>query len=238
MPMKALFYRSLLALLCAVLLVAASYFLVDRPVAFFVHDHHLSQYRFLEWLTYIADGLTTLAPWAIGLGVLWRLRGPLARYQKVGLAASVSLTAAAAGVLALKFVAGRYWPETWIDNNPSLIGDGAYAFHPFHAGVVYGSFPSGHTARTTAFVSVVWLAYPRLRWVCALFLPRWLLGWWAWTITSSATPSAGHSSAGPLPPSPGDCLALMQILPGTPRCSRSSSPADTAEREVHEQQGG
>src|SRR5262249_45727569 len=32
----------------------------------------------------------------------------------------------------------------------------------------YGSFPSGHTARTLAVAAVVWIAYPRWRWVCGL----------------------------------------------------------------------
>jgi membrane-associated phospholipid phosphatase len=63
----------------------------------------------------------------------------------------------------LKFLFGRYWPETWVDDNPSLIGDGAYGFHPFHFGPAYGSFPSGHTARTVAVASVLWAAYPRWR---------------------------------------------------------------------------
>jgi membrane-associated phospholipid phosphatase len=66
----------------------------------------------------------------------------------------------------LKFLFGRYWPETWIEDNPSLIGSDAYGFHPFHFGEAYGSFPSGHTARTFAVLSVVWLAYPALRWPC------------------------------------------------------------------------
>jgi membrane-associated phospholipid phosphatase len=56
---------------------------------------------------------------------------------------------------------GRYWPETWTENNPSLIGDGAYGFHPFHSGPWFGSFPSGHTLRAVSFLSVFWIVYPR-----------------------------------------------------------------------------
>ena len=33
------------------------------------------------------------------------------------------------GTLAYAF--GRYWPDTWVHDNPSLIRDGAYGFHPF-----------------------------------------------------------------------------------------------------------
>jgi membrane-associated phospholipid phosphatase len=68
----------------------------------------------------------------------------------------------------LGFAFGRYWPETWIDDNPSLIGDGAYGFHPFHGGTAYRSFPSGHTARILAVATIVWIGYPRWRWACVL----------------------------------------------------------------------
>ena len=68
----------------------------------------------------------------------------------------------------LSYLFGRYWPETWTNNNPSYIGDGAYGFHPFHSGRWYESFPSGHTARTVAAAAVAWLAYPRWRWACVL----------------------------------------------------------------------
>ena len=63
---------------------------------------------------------------------------------------------------------GRYWPETWHDNNPSLIGTGAYGFHPFEVGDDIGSFPSGHAARIAGFFSVFWLAMPRGRWLYAI----------------------------------------------------------------------
>jgi len=83
-------------------------------------------------------------------------------------AASVSILITAALVYDLKLGFGRYWPETWVNDNPSLIRDGAYGFHPFHSGAAFGSFPSGHTARTLAVTSVVWIAYPRWRWLSGL----------------------------------------------------------------------
>jgi membrane-associated phospholipid phosphatase len=76
----------------------------------------------------------------------------------------------------LKFLFGRYWPETWIDNNPSLIGNNAYGFHPFSFGSAYGSFPSGHTARLFAVLWVVQVAYPAWRWVCGLVATMVIIG--------------------------------------------------------------
>ena len=65
-------------------------------------------------------------------------------------------------------VSGRYWPETWHYNNPSLIGTGTYGFHPFQIRDEVGSFPSGHSARIVGFASVFWLMMPRSRWLCVV----------------------------------------------------------------------
>jgi membrane-associated phospholipid phosphatase len=67
----------------------------------------------------------------------------------------------------LKFMFGRTWPETWVENNPSFIRDGVYGFNWFHGGAGYRSFPSGHMAVTCAVVGVIWIWYPRLRPLCA-----------------------------------------------------------------------
>lgn len=148
-------------------LVVMSYFLVDRPVAFFVHARGFSEYRLLRWLTYTPEVFVALAPVVAVLGVVMLYRGPLAKYQRVLLVASIAVLVAWVLVRGLKIAFGRYWPETWIDGNPSLIQGGDYGFHPFHPGIAYASFPSGHTAETFAVISVLWLAYPRYRWAWA-----------------------------------------------------------------------
>jgi membrane-associated phospholipid phosphatase len=158
--------RSLAALLAGAALVALCYFFVDRPVAFFVHDHNLARFSFLAWLTYPPPILQAWAPALLtGLAVR-RAWGPFRRWERTLFAACVSLLVAVQFKDSLKYVFGRYWPDTWVHDNPSLIGGGAYGFHPFHEGSAYGSFPSGHAARTLAVVAVVWVAYPRWRWAC------------------------------------------------------------------------
>jgi membrane-associated phospholipid phosphatase len=99
-----------------------------------------------------------------------RAFGPWKRWETVLLAVCVCLLVTCETKDILKFLAGRYWPDTWIDDNPSLLRDGAYGFHPFHEGVIYGDFPSGHLARTLAILSVFWIAYPNraCRSLCAL----------------------------------------------------------------------
>lgn len=176
---RQLLRKTLMALLLCMALVMVCYFFVDRPVAFFVHDHR-SRYDFvLKDMTYPPPILEAWAPVVLTALMVRRAWGPFRCWEWALLAACVALILAEEFRESLSFVAGRYWPATWIDNNPSLIADGAYGFHPFHSGSAYGSFPSGHTARTLAVAAVVWIAYPRWRWACvlvALAVPAGLIG--------------------------------------------------------------
>jgi membrane-associated phospholipid phosphatase len=160
--------NSLAALLLCAVLVALCYWFVDRPVAFYVHDQRLAEHAVLEWLTYPPPIVQAWAPVVLAALMVRRAWRPFRRWELAVIAAGVGLILADQFRESLAYAFGRYWPETWIDGNPSLIRDGAYGFHPFHGGSAYGSFPSGHTTRTLAVAAVVWSAYPRWRWVCFL----------------------------------------------------------------------
>jgi membrane-associated phospholipid phosphatase len=163
---RALLRRALVALGVTALLVTLAYHFVDRPVAFFVHERRLDRFPIFRWLANVAMALDAVAPVVVVLAVVRLAWRPLGRLGRTLLAASISLIVAVAFEYYLKFLFGRYWPDTWVDHNPSLIGGGAYGFHPFHFGSAYGSFPSGHTARAFAALSVVGAAYPRWRPLC------------------------------------------------------------------------
>jgi membrane-associated phospholipid phosphatase len=165
---RRLLWRSLIALALCAVLVTICYFYVDRPVAFFVHDHALSRGPVLKDLTYPPPILQRWTPVALAALLVRRAWGPFRRWEQTLLAACLSLLVADQCRQTLGHVFGRDWPNTWIHDNPSLIGTGAYGFHPFHGSEVYGSFPSGHTARTLAVVAVLWIAYPRWRWIGVL----------------------------------------------------------------------
>lgn len=160
--------KTLIALVVCAVLVALCYFFVDRPVAFFVHDSHFAHDTFLADLTYPPPILQDLAPVVLAALMVRRVWGPFRRWEQALVAASVGVVLADQFRETLGVVFGRYWPETWINDNPSLIRNNAYGFHPFHRGTAYGSFPSGHTARMTAAAAVVWIAYPRWRWAAVL----------------------------------------------------------------------
>jgi membrane-associated phospholipid phosphatase len=77
--------------------------------------------------------------------------------------------------ISLGDVFGRYWPETWRHDNPSLIGTGTYGFHPFQRGDDVGSFPSGHACRILGFAGVWMIAMPGSRIVAIVLCAPMLL---------------------------------------------------------------
>jgi membrane-associated phospholipid phosphatase len=173
---RPLLWRTVVALFVCGALVTISYGFIDRPVAFFVHDHDLPRFAIFRWLTYTAMVFEALAPTCILYMVVRLAWAPLTRLDHALLTAAISLMVAVTFEYYLKFLLGRYWPDTWIHHNPSLIRDGAYGFHPLHFGSSYGSFPSGHTARVFAVLSVFWIVYPRGRVVYALVCMSVMIG--------------------------------------------------------------
>ena len=133
----------------AVLTVVCDWW-VDRPVARFVHNYRFLPLGFWRWTPLIASGLNVVAGLAVVGVVLWRIGKPGGRLQTVLLAIALNLVLTAVLKQVLKWGFGRYWPENWEGDIPTLIGSGAYGFHPFHYGDAYQSFPSGHAAAICA----------------------------------------------------------------------------------------
>ena len=161
-------YRNLLRLSLIVtgsciLAVVICYFWVDRSVAFFVYNHHINRIEVFRWLTYPPPEVQNWSALVVTILVVRRAWGPFLPWQKVLLVACISLIVADDFRISLGDVFGRYWPDTWTHDNPSLIGTGTYGFHPFQRGDDVGSFPSGHAARILAFATVWLIAMPRSR---------------------------------------------------------------------------
>jgi len=155
------------AFACIVLVVIA-YYGVDRPVATFAHEHLRGMAAFI-WLTHIQDPLLPLACLSLVTMAAWRAAGIRRnRAGSVVLRCSLSLIGALAIKDQLKLIFGRTWPETWTNNNPSFFGNGSYGFEPFHGGIAYASFPSGHTTAIFSVIVVLWMSWPAYRWLYAL----------------------------------------------------------------------
>lgn len=160
---------TLLALTIGLLLVVVCYYFVDRPTAFYVHDHQINKTRWLQKLTLPPPVVQTWSPLVIAILVALLAWKPWTRCRKTLFVACLSLIVADEFRESLGSLCGRYWPETWHDSNPSLIGNGTYGFHPFQSGDDTGSFPSGHAARILGFLSVFWISLPRSRWLYVIF---------------------------------------------------------------------
>ena len=89
--------------------------------------------------------------------------GTIEPVAKVLLVACASLIVTDQFRVCLGDIFGRYWPETWFQDHPSLVGNGTYGFHPFERGDDLGSFPSGHAARILSFAVVWFMSMPRVR---------------------------------------------------------------------------
>ena len=159
----ALLRRSLIVTAVCIAAVLLCYFCVDRPVAFFVYGHHINKIEVFRWLTYPPPEVQNWSALMLTILMVRRAWGPFLRWQKVLFVACISLIVADDFRISLGDVFGRYWPETWRHDNPSLVGTGTYGFHPFQRGDDIGSFPSGHACRILAFATVWIIGMPRSR---------------------------------------------------------------------------
>jgi membrane-associated phospholipid phosphatase len=160
---RKLLYRTLLAVASCIAAVLICYFWIDRPVAFFVYHHQINKIQVFRWLTYPPPEVQNWSALVLTILMIRRAWGPFVNWQKVLLVACLSLIVADDFRISLGDVCGRYWPETWTHDNPSLIGTGSYGFHPFQRGDDIGSFPSGHAARILGFGTVWLITVPRSR---------------------------------------------------------------------------
>jgi membrane-associated phospholipid phosphatase len=160
----------IVALAITALAVTSAYQWVDRPTAFFAHDH-LRQFKFFGEVPKVSEFLFSCSVLVfLFVGIRTLLGRPLSKWHTIPLLCSLSLVVSETIKNELKYVFGRTWPDTWTHNNPSLIHDGVYGFNPFHYGDAFGSFPSGHTAAICAVMSVLSVSYPKFRalWLLAV----------------------------------------------------------------------
>src|SRR5437879_9526023 len=160
---RKLLRRTLITTISCIVAVLLCYFWIARSVVFFVYRHHIIRFQVFRSLTYPPPEVQNWSALVLTILVVRRALGPFLRWQKVLLVACLSLIVADDFRISLGDVFGRYWPDTWTHDNPSLIGTGAYGFHPFQRGDDIGSFPSGHACRILGFATVWLIAMPRSR---------------------------------------------------------------------------
>ncbi len=145
------------------ILVAVSYQWIDRPVAHFVHDKFAGVRIFVD-LTRIPEIVSVCAGAVFVIAAIYILVGRVTdRFSSVLVLCTISIAMSTLIKDQLKFVFGRTWPETWVNNNPSLIHDGVFGFNFFTNGRAYSAFPSGHTTIACAVAAVLWIRWPHYR---------------------------------------------------------------------------
>ena len=157
-------------LVVAALLIGFSIMVVDRPVATFVHGAAGGHWMFVA-MTHVVDPVLPGSAIGIIVAAIAVVSGwKPGRTGRTVIACCMAALMAYAIKDQLKYAFGRLWPETWVNNNPSWIRDGAYGFYPFHGGAGWGSFPSGHMAGIAAPMTVVWMRLTRWRWLAAVLV--------------------------------------------------------------------
>jgi membrane-associated phospholipid phosphatase len=143
--------------------IAVAYQWFDRPISYFAHDQ-LASWRIFKEMQRLPEYFAVAAClFFVILGVHVLAQRKVGRCLIALSLSGVSLAVSAQIKDQLKFVFGRTWPETWVNDNPSLIRDGVSNFNFFKGGVGYSSFPSGHMTACCAAISVLWFSYPRYR---------------------------------------------------------------------------
>jgi membrane-associated phospholipid phosphatase len=164
-PKSHLLTRLLLVFVVTVFLTAISFVYLDKPIAYWADSHHPIPHGILKIISEIPkifDVISALAVFVVHI-FSWVI-GRVSPLMSNLTLSSIALVITDFWVEWLKYTFGRYWPRTWVDNNPSLLDTRDYGFHFFFSkDQAYQAFPSAHTALTIAVVTFLALRYPRLR---------------------------------------------------------------------------
>ncbi len=165
--------KSIYVFIVLVIFIAISYIFIDAPLVFFIHSHGVNKFFLFKLFTHIPDVIIAgIIIYVILFPFLYKNKKEKKFFHMLFIATlSVSLSAQIKDIL--KYVFGRYWPDTWIEANPSLIINNFYGFNFFHKGNAYSSFPSGHTVATFSFFTICILFYPKYK--IYFFIPMVLL---------------------------------------------------------------
>lgn len=163
--------KTALSIIVCTILVVVSYYYVDKPFAEFVYQHTdpILHKKIRDWALMLSQILHFAAPIFIVLLILKKLFSDhLSKLQLTFLAIAINLIVTDSIKDILKLAFGRYRPVTWMKNGSEWLQSPQYGFHPFHGGLAYQSFPSGHAAAIFAIMTVIWIVYPKWRWLSIL----------------------------------------------------------------------
>ena len=147
--------------------IVISYFYVDRAVVAWSQASGFRQFAILHGLTHTPQGLEYLLIALCGAALIRLWRPGYVKWQRLAIAGVISVLGTLGAKNILKIVFGRYWPDTWLNNNLSWVHNHVYGFDFFNF-QDYSAFPSGHAAVTFTIMTLCWIYYPRFRALYAL----------------------------------------------------------------------
>ncbi len=133
--------------------VIFSYLYIDKPLAYYFHDHDSEWERFISSLSFLGKSHWYMVP-SILLYFLFRHLHK-SRYAQMALYVFVTNIAAGIAVWLLKIPFGRMRPKL-------LFANGDYGFAGLGIHYAYVSFPSGHSATVFTTATALALLFPRL----------------------------------------------------------------------------
>ena len=155
--------------LISVAVITILYLYVDRDASMLFHDfRHSDYFNVFKWMQHLSSILSYSIPLIYIYLIVMLFFKRFYYFEEFLFASSTSLLVAVSLTNFLKHIFGRYWTETFINNNLSLIKNDAYGFNFFHFGSAYKSFPSGHSTVIFSVATILWIMYPRLRWLSVI----------------------------------------------------------------------
>ena len=150
--------KTLVAFLLVTGLVAAGYFLLDRPAAEAARSLSPAWHHLAKTVSLAANGwlFTVLLALGFAAGAYDALQNGLTHRSKSLLYLCTTVAAAMLAGDVLKDLFGRARP-------PLLFDKGEYGFFPLAGNYLHYSFPSGHSIRIFASMTALGFAMPRLR---------------------------------------------------------------------------
>jgi membrane-associated phospholipid phosphatase len=163
--------KTAILLIVCTILVTVSYQYIDKPLAELMYQHaDLVRYeKIRQWLAIVSQILHFFAPILVILLIIKKLISDnLSKLQLTFLAIAINLMVTDNIKDMVKLVFGRYHLIMDVTNMHEWLQNSRYGFHPFYSGAAYQSFPSGHAAAIFAAMSIIWIIYPRWRWLCII----------------------------------------------------------------------
>lgn len=154
-----------------VILVAATFVLVDPYSVAFARELPRAVYFFFTYVTQLGASKWTITPIAVLLLALivcqWKVfnRRNLSYLHAVSLwlaAALISLAGGGIAINLIKRMIGRARPKHFDEL-------GSFAFDPFAFSSSFASFPSGHATTAGSVAVLLILFFPKWRWVIVIF---------------------------------------------------------------------